>query len=116
VLANLQKNKHSFFFPVLIVFVILSIAFADSEKTASNIDADELMNLGILYGMSGKHQEAIDAFKQTIRIRPDDASAHFALGLNYILKGNKSSALDEYKILKNLNKERANLLYNMIYP
>jgi tetratricopeptide (TPR) repeat protein len=59
--------------------------------------------------------EAIEAYKQAIRIKPDYAEAHYRLGLVYLLIGNKSSALDQYKILKNLDNDSANQLFNLIY-
>jgi len=37
------------------------------------------------------------------------------LGLAYIIIGDKGSALDEYKILKEIDKELANKLFNAIY-
>jgi len=62
------------------------------------------------------NKEAIEAFKQAIRINPDNADAHFCLGCMYVeVKNDRGSALEQYKILKNLDTERANILFNMIY-
>lgn len=71
--------------------------------------------LGVAYGKSRRYTEAIAAFKQTIRIKPDDAKAHYGLGTAYFRVGDKGSALDQYRILKDLDKERANKLFNLIY-
>ena len=60
-------------------------------------------------------REAIDAYRQAIRIKPDWAWAHDALGHAYLDIGDKGSALDQYKILKNLDPDRANKLFNLIY-
>jgi tetratricopeptide (TPR) repeat protein len=38
-------------------------------------DADAHYNLGVDYGDLGKHEEAIESYKQAIRIDPDDADA-----------------------------------------
>ena len=38
-----------------------------------------------------------------------------SLGLLYVSSGDKGSALEEYKILKNLDQEKANQLFNLIY-
>ena len=73
-------------------------------------------NLGIAYANLGMYQKSIDAFKQAIRIKPDDVSVHYALGIIYTLKNDTDFALDEYEILKELDKEKANKLFNMIYP
>ncbi len=61
------------------------------------------------------NKEAIASYKQAIRINPDNADAHICLGLAYILLNDGGSALDQYKILKSLDPELANKLFNMIY-
>ena len=78
-------------------------------------DADAHNNLGIAYGKLGRYREAIDACKQAIRIKPDYAEAHYNLGTTYLKIGDKGSALEEYKILKTLDAELANKLFNFIY-
>ncbi|MEW5877548.1 MAG: tetratricopeptide repeat protein [Acidobacteriota bacterium] len=77
--------------------------------------AEAHKGLGASYGSLGRFSEAVEAFKQAIRIKPDYAEAHFALGVSYLLLEDKGAALDEYKILKTLNAELANKLFNMIY-
>jgi len=71
--------------------------------------------LGIAYGRLGHYQDAIEACKQAIRVKPDYAKAHYFLGLNYFITGDKGSAFEEYKILKTLDTEQANELFNLIY-
>jgi len=78
------------------------------------VPADAHYNLGVAYVNLGRHQEAIDAYKQAIRITPDDAGAHSLLGVAYVTIGDKGSALEEYKILKTLDAELANKLFNLI--
>lgn len=72
-------------------------------------------NLGIAYGQFERYAEAIEAFKQALRIRPNDTETHFTLGLTYLYLGDRSSALDEYTILKELDKKLADSLFNKIY-
>ena len=72
-------------------------------------------NLGIAYGQLGFYNDAVEAFKQAIRIDPDDAKAHYNLGVTYILIGDRNSALNEYKILKELDIDLANKLFDLIY-
>ena len=48
-------------------------------------------------------------------IKPDFARAHYNLGLLYFLVGNKGSALEEYGVLKTLDHDLANQLFNKIY-
>ncbi|MDD8032084.1 MAG: tetratricopeptide repeat-containing serine protease family protein [Acidobacteriota bacterium] len=90
----------------------------ESYKQAIRIKPDHAeahCELGAAYGNLGRHSEAIESCKQAIRIKPDYAAAHYNLGLAYIITGDKSSALDEYKILKEINQELANKLFNLIY-
>ncbi|RJQ48872.1 MAG: tetratricopeptide repeat protein [Nitrospiraceae bacterium] len=71
--------------------------------------------LGAAYGWLGMYTEAVEAFKQAIRISPDDIEAHFGLGGYYLILNNRGSALEEYKILKNLDPKMAEKLFNLIY-
>jgi len=90
----------------------------ESLKQAIRIKPDYAAahyNLGVAYGSLGRWSEAIESFKQAIRVKPDFAEAHCNLGVAYIITGDKSSALDEYKILKEINQELANKLFNLIY-
>jgi tetratricopeptide (TPR) repeat protein len=77
--------------------------------------ADAHYGLGVAYAKLGRYTEAIQAFKQAIRIKPDYAKAHYNLGVAYLFIGDRGSALDEYKILKNLDNNLANRLFNLIY-
>ena len=93
------------------ITVLLSFSHA-IEVTQNNDFA--YYNLGVAYGSLGRYQDAIEAYKQAIRIKPDDAEAHNNLGITYLTTGDKGSALEEYKILKTLNAELANKLFNFI--
>jgi Tfp pilus assembly protein PilF len=73
------------------------------------------VGLGFSYEQLGMSQEAIESYKQAIRINSDYAEAHFGLGLEYYVLDDRGSALEEYKILKELDKEKANQLFNLIY-
>ncbi|MEO0136971.1 MAG: tetratricopeptide repeat protein [candidate division WOR-3 bacterium] len=77
-------------------------------------DVDAHYNLGLTYGKLGRYSEAIEAFRQAIRIKPDFADAHYNLGIIYLIIEDKGSALDEYKILKDLDRDLANELFNSI--
>ena len=45
---------------------------------------------------------------------PDNAMAHYQLGLVYVLVDDRDSALEEYEILKDLDKDLASKLLNHI--
>ncbi len=90
----------------------------ESYKQAIRIKPDLTKahsNLGAAYGKIGRYQDEIESYKQAIKIEPDYAVAHSNLGVAYLLVGDKGSALEEYKILKTLDTEQANKLYNLIY-
>jgi tetratricopeptide (TPR) repeat protein len=63
----------------------------------------------------GKWKKAIESYKQVIRIDPDFALAHHNLGLASLALNDRDSALEQYEILKNLDTEMANKLFNAIY-
>ncbi len=91
---------------------------AESCKKALKINPDSaptLYNLGIAYGGLGKSREEMEAFKQAIRVDPDFAPAHYNMGIIYLIQGDKAAALEEYKILKVLDQNMAEMLFDRIY-
>ena len=72
-------------------------------------------------------KKAIESYKQAIEIDPDFALAHYALGRVYNIPfrvfiwdekkraNERDSAIEHYKILKKLDTELANKLFNLIY-
>jgi tetratricopeptide (TPR) repeat protein len=77
-------------------------------------DAYAWSSLGNACGSAGRYQDAIEAFEQALRIKPDYPDARYLLGLTYLNMSDKGSALEQYEILKTLDAERANGLFNMI--
>jgi len=92
-----------------------AIEDAKEEVRKNPDDAEAHFNLGLAYGELGKHEEEIESYKQAIRISPDFAVAHFNLGCMYIILNDRGSAIGQYKILKKLDTEKANDLFDMIY-
>ena len=66
--------------------------------------------LGLVYADLGKHEEAIKALKEAMKILPD-ADTHYKLGREYFRINDRGSALEQYKILKVIDTERANQLF-----
>lgn len=85
------------------------------ESETDHDIAEAHNNRGIAYLKLGRFQEAIEVYKQAIRIKPYDAHAHHMLGIIYLINRDKGSALKEYKILKTLDAEKANELFNKIH-
>ncbi|MBE7444639.1 MAG: serine protease [Planctomycetia bacterium] len=78
-------------------------------------DARAYYSMGVTYGILGLYQEEAEAYRQAIRIKPDFAEAHLSLGIVYLNNGDKKLALEEYKILRDMDKDSANGLFNLIY-
>ena len=76
--------------------------------------ADAHLHQGFVYGRVGLYQAAVEAFKQAVKIKPFDSGAHYLLGRAYIDINAKSAACEEYKILKNLDSELAQELFQHI--
>lgn len=104
--VNLIKNKIG----SKKVALLKDAGIVDYKKTA-----EYWFNLGVAYHESGMYKEAIESYKKAIRIKPDDAEVHYYLGLAYLNLSDRGSALEEYKILKELDKEKANKLFDLIY-
>ena len=87
-------------------------------KRALEIDPEipgAYYHIGIMYGNLGNLKEEVAAYKQAIRMAPDFVPAHFNMGLFYLNAGRKDAALEEYKILKKLDKKTADKLFDLIY-
>ncbi len=89
-------------------------AFKQAIKISPD-DSEAHLNLGIAYGHLNLYQEALQALKQAIRINPDDPQAHYSIGIVFLSLDDRNSALQEYKILKELDLDMANRLFDLIY-
>jgi len=79
-------------------------------------DADAYYALGWTYGKLEDYEQAKKAFQEAIRIQPDYIYAHYGLGIAYLVLGERNLALEEYKMLKDLDQKIADQLFNQIYP
>lgn len=90
----------------------------EAMKQAIRINPDNAeyhYALGLSYLNIRDYDKSAESFRQAIRLKPDYIDAHYALGLYYLALGDKGSTLEEYKILKTLNLQKANELFNAIY-
>lgn len=66
-----------------------------------------LRSIALLYFNNRRYQEAVEAFKQTIAKRPDVDSEYVSLAMAYLKLGDKESAMEQYRILKERHSTRA---------
>jgi tetratricopeptide (TPR) repeat protein len=71
-------------------------------------------NLGVAHGSLGDHRAATEAYQEALRINPNYAQARFNLGLSYLMLKRRELALQEYEVLKNADKSRADKLLSLI--
>ena len=71
--------------------------------------------LGLAYGNLGDHEREAGAYKEALRFNPDFVPAHYSMGLVYLKNGERDAALAQYKILKKLDEDVANRLFDQIY-
>jgi tetratricopeptide (TPR) repeat protein len=91
---------------------------AEAYKQALRLEydyAEAHLNLGAAYNQMGRYEEAIDSYKRALLLKPLMPEGHLNLGMTYLKLGDKGSAIEEYKILKEVDKEMANRLFNLIY-
>jgi len=68
----------------LIIVFLLSGCLISAERIlaqAGPLDAEAYYKLENAHAEAGRWQEAIEAYKQTIRLKSDDAAAHAGLGV-----------------------------------
>lgn len=85
----------------------------ESLKQSASIDSD--LSRDIQADINFFLQDAIEALKESIKNNPDSVEAHLNLGIAYITIEDKKAALQQYKILKILDIEQANKLFDRIY-
>ena len=71
----------------------LGVVYADSGMDLAEVH----YKLGVAYGKSGMNKEAIESYKQAIRINPDYAEAHVNLGVAYDKSGKYKETIESYK-------------------
>jgi superkiller protein 3 len=70
--------------------------------------------LGYAYYQKKKYKQAVDAFEHAARLKPDNPFTHSKLGYTYLAWGKVERAREQYQMLKTLNSELADELYDAI--
>ncbi|NWG02817.1 MAG: serine protease [Syntrophaceae bacterium] len=76
--------------------------------------AEAYFQIGYCHAQLKQYVEAYEAYKQSVRIKPDFVLSHFFLGLLYLEVRDKNHAMEEYKILRDLDRDYASDLLRMI--
>jgi tetratricopeptide (TPR) repeat protein len=90
----------------------------ESYKQAIRIDfdfAEAHLDLGAAFHELGDYERAVDSYRQALRTKPNLAKAYLNLGTTYLRMGDRGTALDQYRVLKELDKEMAKRLFDLIY-
>lgn len=78
------------------------------------VEEASLHNLAEAYAKAGRYEQSLDTLNRALEIRPDDPLTHFRLGVVYMMKGDRAAAMEEYKILRRTDPERASQLWELI--
>lgn len=76
------------------------------------LSATEHFNRGVAHDKSGMYSDAVESYKKAIRIKPDYAEAYYNLAFSYLLSNDVKSAHEEYMLLKEINPQMAEDLYD----
>jgi tetratricopeptide (TPR) repeat protein len=63
-----------------------------------------------------RYDEALRAFEESVKAKPDSPEMRYGLGLMYLFTGNKIAALEEYRILRSLDAGLSKRLIGFISP
>lgn len=112
-LRNEQEAKRAF------EAALTDPALAASPELAAQVHK----NLGSSYALLGDHGQAVDHYREALRLNPDLAEAHNALGNHYVRLGNYENALRHLDQVVFSDKKqgrtsavtgwRANVLFNL---
>jgi tetratricopeptide (TPR) repeat protein len=89
-------------------------SLAAYNQVGRTLDPDDLYLMGNAYLQLEQDVQAVAAFRQAIRVRPNFPQSRYNLGVAYFAGGNRKGAMDEYNALKRLDPDRAARLLRVI--
>ncbi len=69
----------------------------EKEKNRKPVTAEDYFSRGCAFDKSNMYREAIEAYEQSLRIKPDFIEAYVNLGVDYYRFGKYEAAIDMYK-------------------
>lgn len=89
-------------------------SIAAYQKVGRTLDPDELYLMGNSYLRLDQDEQAVAAFRQANKMRPNFAQSHYNLGVAYFANGDRKGALEVHNTLKKLDPTRAAKLLGVI--
>ena len=69
---------------------------------------------GAKFREQGLYKQAATCYEQAVRLKPSDAEARYTLGLMYLHLNDHQAATEQYKVLKTIDKDLAEVLNCLI--
>jgi polysaccharide biosynthesis/export protein len=76
-----------------------------TTKDTNNSESKRLYNEGIKYALAGLYAQAVQIFQQAVKLDPQFADAHFALGHAFYDMGRWQNAIDSFQRAVELNPQ-----------
>ena len=96
---------------VALSLIIILLWTAVAESRAQNADAappvtaEQLVGVGNQHLVAKQYDQAVDAYRQALKLKPDLAAAHHGLGSVYINLGRNAEALEHLRAAARLDPE-----------
>lgn len=97
---------------ILISFIVISAAFCFSVR-AQKPTARTFLEIGLQNSAKAEYSEAVDEFKQAIKLKPNYAEAHYHLGNAYFGLRRYDEALESYKKAVQIKPDYADAHYSL---
>ena len=82
---------------ILIILSVIGVIFWNMSTREESMSAEKYLQLGIEKGASGKHDDAIEAFKKALDVDPNYIAAYLSLGNAYGKTKRYKESIASYK-------------------
>jgi tetratricopeptide (TPR) repeat protein len=107
-----RKGFHAF---LILFFLISSLVFTSSGEANQQepASAEHYYKDGLSRYESGQYQQAIEAYKTAVRLKPDYPDASYNLGMAYSSLGQFKEAIEAYKTAIRIKPDHESAYYNL---
>jgi len=94
-----------------LTFMITLLCAANGDSRAQNSDtttpvtAEQFVGVGNKYALAKQYDQAVDAYRNAIKLKPELAAAHHGLGSVYVNMGRNADALEHLRTAARLDPE-----------